>query len=98
MYVFWAIIIFFQMTETNENNFNLTKNLSRYKLWVKYKVGYLKKGNNNVRVYYSNDRYNDPEYGRRRLLCLVKERINYIEVAILYDNTTHASINYYYTL
>lgn len=85
------------MSETREEYFNLTLNSSRYKLWVKYRNGYLEKGNSNVRVYYSYDRDSDPEYGRRRLLCLVKERIHVIEVAILYDNTTHASINYFYT-
>lgn len=81
-------------------NFDLllsNKVKARYKLWVKYRTGYLQQGQSQVRVYYSYDRADDIDYGRRRLLCLVEQRIQVIEVAILYDNTTQKSINYFYT-
>lgn len=68
---------------------------SAYKLWVRYKPQFVKPGQRAIRVYYSYDKPDDPDYGKRRLLAMVKERINVIEVAILYDNRTHIRINFF---
>lgn len=77
-------------------NHNLMENSrSAYKLWVMYKLNFVKPGQQAIRVYYSYDSPDDPEYGKRRLLALVKERIDVIEVAILYDNRTHIRINFF---
>lgn len=82
------------MITFSEKN-NLTQNAKpAYKLWVKYRQEFLKPEQNPIRVYYSYDRPDDPEYGKRRLLSLVKERIKHIEIAILYDNITQTLINF----
>lgn len=77
-------------SETQENR---TNKEAMYKLWVKYKPEFVLVGHPTVRVYYSYDKPEDPEYGKRRLLSLIKQKMNTVQVAILYDNRTHIRIN-----
>lgn len=64
-----------------------------YKLWVVYNPKAVALGYPAKKVYYSYDRPDDPEYGKRRLLCLLNERVNFIQTALLYDTIKNTVIN-----
>lgn len=64
-----------------------------YKLWVVYNSRGIAKGFPPKKVYYSNDKAEDPEYGKRRLLCLLNERVDFIQTALLYDTIKNTLIN-----
>lgn len=64
-----------------------------YKLWVVYNPKAVSLGYPIKKVYYSYDRADDPEYGKRRLLCLLNERVDHIQLALLYDTTKNTLIN-----
>lgn len=72
-----------------------TKARARYKLWVKYKAEYVNEKLPEIKVYYSYDRPDNPEYGKAMLLKMLRERIEKVQVAILYDNIASIVINKY---
>lgn len=59
---------------------------AQYKLWVKYKAEFVNDRLPEIKVYYSYDKPGNPEYGKAMLLKMLRERIQKVQVAILYDN------------
>lgn len=81
----------------NRNNFKdqACKSTARYKLWIKYRPEYVNALLPRIKVYYSHEKGNDPEYGCKKLMKMLNNRLEKVETAILYDNQTNKEIERY---
>ncbi|MFN8436027.1 MAG: hypothetical protein U0V72_00195 [Cytophagales bacterium] len=79
---------------STKNNFTRddVKEKARYKLWVKYLPQFVSAKLPQIKVYYSYDKPGDPEFGYRKLLSMLYQRIHKIKLAILYDNHSNKEI------
>lgn len=70
----------------------ISKELAKYKLWVRYKPEHVNGSLPAVKVYYSHDKQDDPMFGYNKLLMMLFRRLEKVEIAILYDNQTHKEL------
>lgn len=83
------------MTEQTLRN-QKSKSRPLFKLWVKYLPEFVNKKLPLVKVYYSRDKAKDPKHGYQKLITMLKERLDKISVAILYDNIKNKELKRFY--